>query len=172
MIQNENAERVTAERRAKYFWVSLVVTLLTIQIVIGAVAIHLATGDPTVAMVPNYHQTALNWDQQKHVASAADRMGWTIDLKASDVADGQGRRAVEVAVLDQHGDEVDDLQLRATAYHHAAASDVCSFSVDSIGNGNYLALAPLGRSGIWNLRIEISGADEPIRLLKTIEVIQ
>jgi hypothetical protein len=33
-------------------------------------------------------------------------------------------------------------------------------------------LAPLGRSGIWNLRIEISGADEPIRLLKTIEVIQ
>ncbi|MGB7344194.1 MAG: FixH family protein [Pirellulaceae bacterium] len=162
----------SAERRAKYFWVGLVVTLLGIQLVIGFAAYQLATNDPTVSVVPDYHQSALNWDQQRHVATAAERLGWTVDLVASDVADGKGCRAVEVAVHNQNGESIDDLQLRATAYHHAAASDPRQFTVDSVGNGNYMALAPMSRSGIWNLEIQISGADEPMKVLRTVEVIE
>ncbi|QDT09554.1 FixH family protein [Planctomycetes bacterium K23_9] len=170
--QLDPAVQRSAERRAKYFWVSLVVTLLGIQLVIGFFSIHLATSDPTVSVIPEYHKTALNWDQQKYVSTAADRLGWEIDLVASDVADGQGRRAVEIAVRDENGKTIDNLSLHATAYHHAAATDIRKFSVDSVGNGNYMTLAPLGRSGIWNLEIDIAGADEPITLRRTIEVIQ
>jgi len=172
-ISNSTAtsEYKSAERRAKYFWVSLVVILLGIQLVIGGIAIHLATSDPTVSVIPDYHQTALNWDQRRQVQTAADRMGWTIDIDASDVADGQGRRAVAVMIKDQDGRSVTDLRLRATAYHHAAAGDTRSFIVDSVGDGNYLTLAPLGRSGIWNLEIKIDGADEPMTLQRTIEVL-
>ncbi len=165
------AEQKSVERRAKMFWVSLVVMLLGLQLVIGGFAVYLATSDPTVSVIPNYHQTALNWDQQKQTANAADRMGWTIELAASDVADAQGRRALEVAVKDENGNFVDDLDLRATAYHHAAANELRQFNVDSIGGGNYLVLAPLGRPGVWNVEIKIAGADQPITLQRTIEVI-
>ena len=170
-MNDRAAGRRSAERRAKYFWVSLVVLLLATQVVIGGFSLHLATTDPTVSVVPDYHQNALNWDQQQHIATAADRLGWTIDLKASDVADGQGQRAIEIAVQDRNGKNIDSLNLQAIAYHHAAASDLRRFSMNAVGDGNYLALAPMGRPGIWNLQVEISGADEPVRLLRTIEVI-
>lgn len=54
-----------AERNSKRIWVSLVVLLLGLQIGIGAIAISLATSDPSVAVVPDYHEAALNWDTDK-----------------------------------------------------------------------------------------------------------
>ncbi len=51
-----------AERRARHFWVSLIVGLLGLQVAGGITAIFLSVGDPSMAIVPNYHQAALNWD--------------------------------------------------------------------------------------------------------------
>jgi nitrogen fixation protein FixH len=159
-----------AERRAKRFWVTLVVTLLGIQLTIGAVAIRLATGDPSVAIVPDYHTTALNWDREQRVNTAANRLGWKISVEASDLADASGNRAMIVTVIDDSSRAADGLQVRGKAYHHALASDVRNFQFESIGEGKYQTLAPIGRAGLWQLDVAVDGAEEPMRLTKTIEI--
>jgi hypothetical protein len=163
-------EQELAERSAKRFWVSLVVTLLGLQLVIGYVAIKLATGDPTVAVIPDYHDRALGWDVSHQASTAADRMGWTVDIVASDIVDDRGMRAATVTVWDETGTPVDDLQVVGMAYHHARAGDVQRFDLPSVGEGRYLTLAPLGRPGLWQIEVHINGAEQPMQKSAAIEI--
>lgn len=158
------------ERRAKRFWVSLVVTLLGLQLVIGGFAFRLATSDPSVAIVPDYHTTALNWDREQRINTAAHRNGWQIQTELSDIADGNGNRAITVTVTDDDRVAVDGLRVSGQAYHHARAGDMRDFLLAPIGDGKYRTLAPLDRDGLWQLEVSVEGADEPMRLKQTIEI--
>ncbi|TWU47348.1 FixH [Rubripirellula tenax] len=159
------------ERRAKRFWVSLVVTLLGIQLLIGFVAIRLATGDPSAAIVPDYHNAALNWDVSQRAITAADRMGWTVSIATSDVADARGMRATEISILDDQDQPVDDLRIMASIYHHARAANVQTFAIESIGQGRYLTLAPMQRPGLWQMELMIEGAEQLIKKSSEITVL-
>jgi nitrogen fixation protein FixH len=165
MIESE----ILAERRAKRFWVSLVVVLLGLQLVIGFVALHLSTGDNSAAVVPNYHQAALNWDETKNALQAAGRNGWSLTLTASDVADGRGMRAVELKVLDSGQQTVDALTVTGHVYHHALASDLRQIEFRSIGEGRYLAMAPMERKGLWQIELSIEGAEELMTISESID---
>ncbi|TWU55249.1 FixH family protein [Rubripirellula reticaptiva] len=168
-MQTEKAKsEFAAERSARRFWVSLVVVLLGLQLVIGFVAIRLATGDPTVAVVPDYHNEALDWDMTRREVMAAERMGWSVEIEASDVSDGNGFRATEVSVTDESGNPVDDLRIVGSVYHHARASDIERFELPSVGKGRYLTLAPMARPGLWQVEIFIEGAEVPMR--KSVEI--
>ncbi len=159
-----------AERKAKRFWVSLVVGLLGVQVAIGGVAIHLSTGDRSVAVVPDYHQAALDWDITKNARTAAQRNGWILRLTASDVADQRGMRAVELQILESRRHAAGELQVSARVYHHASASEVQSVEFRSIGDGRYLTLAPMGRAGLWQIDLTIEGAEERMTMTETLEV--
>jgi nitrogen fixation protein FixH len=165
MIESE----ILAERRAKRFWVSLVVVLLGLQLVIGFVALRLSTGDNSAAVVPNYHQAALNWDETKNALQAAGRNGWSLTLTASDVADGRGLRAIELKVLDSGQQTVDALTVTGHVYHHAFASDLRQIEFRSIGEGRYLAMAPMERKGLWQIELSIEGAEELMTLSDTVD---
>ena len=89
---------IEAERSAKRMWISLVILLFAIQISIGGTAIYLATGDPSVAVVPDYHTVALNWDAHHRARTAPERLGWKMNITASDVADTRGMRALELRI--------------------------------------------------------------------------
>ncbi|QEG01659.1 FixH [Stieleria maiorica] len=152
----------SAERRAKRFWIALVVFLFAIQCTIMGLVMHLAIGDPSAAVVPDYHNRALNWDEARRTLEAADRLGWQIRFEASDVADDRGMRAIELNITDEQGDGIDNLVVGGKLYHHARADEVSPVSLKSIGEGNYLALVPAGRAGIWQLELKIDGASEPV----------
>jgi len=169
MNSNMTEAEILAERSAKRFWVSLVLVLLTLQLIIGFVAIRLATGDQSVAVVPNYHQAALNWDQTKIARSAAKRNGYTLDLNVSDVADGRGMRAIELQVRDAGQQNVDKLQVSGHIYHHALASDVIPIEFRAIGDGRYLVLAPMGRKGLWQIELAIDGGVELMAMSEAVE---
>ena len=59
-----NAETQKANRRAAWRWGGFVVGLLSLQVAGGITAIVLATGDESVAVVPNYHEKSLQWDAE------------------------------------------------------------------------------------------------------------
>ena len=63
------------ERRARRFWVSVIVGFLSLQVVIGIVSIVLSISDPTLAVIPNYHQAALDWDVTHRARQLADQLG-------------------------------------------------------------------------------------------------
>ncbi|QDV42718.1 FixH [Stieleria neptunia] len=152
----------TAERRAKRFWIALVVFLFLIQSTIMGLVMHLAIGDPSAAVVPDYHNRALNWDATRRTLEAADRLGWSVTFEASDVADGRGMRALELKMVDRDGQPLNDLVVSGKLYHHARAGDVHPITLKSVGDGKYLALAPAARSGIWQLELKIDGGSEPV----------
>jgi hypothetical protein len=165
-----DSDLVIAERKAKRFWVSLVVTFLGLQVIIGIASLRLATGDPSVAIVPDYHTTALNWDAQRRKNTAAERLGVHITVKASDVADGQGNRAIEVQIADDQAAAMSDFRLSAQLYHHVDANHVQTISFKNAGDGRYLSLAPMARPGTWQLELIVEGAEEPITQPVIIEV--
>ncbi|MDV6029810.1 MAG: FixH family protein [Phycisphaera sp. RhM] len=151
----------SAERRAKRFWIALVVFLFVIQSTIMGLVMHLAIGDPSAAVVPDYHNRALNWDATRRTLEAADRLGWQVSFEASDVADGRGMRALELKLVDRDGQPLDGLLVSGQLYHHARAGDVRPITLRSVGEGKYLALAPAAEAGIWQLEIKIDGGSEP-----------
>ncbi len=152
----------SAERRAKRFWIALVVFLFIIQSTIMGLVMHLAIGDPSAAVVPDYHNRALNWDATRRTLEAADRLGWGVTFEASDVADGRGMRAIELTIVDGDGNPLDELVVSGALYHHARAGEVNTVALKSIGDGKYLALAPAARAGIWQLELKIDGGSEPV----------
>lgn len=166
---NETEVHASVERRARRIWVSVIVGLLGIQVLIGAVSIHLATNDQSAAVVPNYHQAALDWDQTKQAALAASRNGWRMSLTTSDVADGRGMRAVELVAIDADRRPIESLVVTGQVYHHAVAGQVESIEFRSVGDGRYLAMAPMARRGLWQINLNIQGADEAMTLAQSFE---
>jgi nitrogen fixation protein FixH len=150
------------EKRAKRFWIALVLFLFVIQSTIMGLVIHLAIGDPSAAIVPDYHNAALNWDATRRRHEAADRLGWSVAFSASDIADDSGRRAIELNIRDEAGRPVDALTVAGKLYHHARANDLIPVELNSVGEGRYLALVPAGRAGLWQLDLEFENAPEPM----------
>ena len=64
---------IAAEKRAKRFWISLIVGLFAIQMTICGIAFRYATGQPSMAVTPNYHMKALKWDEHKAALAASKR---------------------------------------------------------------------------------------------------
>ena len=151
-----------AEKRAKRFWIALVLFLFVVQGTIMGSVIHLAIGDPSAAVVPDYHNAALNWDETRKALEAADRLGWKVSFMASDVADDRGMRAIEMTIIDEDKKGIDDLVVEGKLYHHARAADVVEISLKSVGEGKYLTLVPASREGLWQLELAIDGAAEPV----------
>lgn len=160
----------SAERRAKRFWILLVLVLFAIQIAIGTVAIRLAVSDPSAVVVPQYHDAALNWDDTRAAQLASQRMGWSIDIAASSVADTRGMRAVEVNVRDESDQGVDGLKISAKIYHHARAAEAQNVVLSSVGNGQYLVMSPMPHIGLWQIDLAIDGASEPMIEQTTLEI--
>lgn len=160
----------SAEKRAKRFWIALVVFLFIVQSTIMGSVMHLAIGDPAAAVVPDYHNAALNWDATRRALEAADRLGWQVALNASDVADGRGLRALELIILDADGKGIDDLVISGKLYHHARAGETYPVDLNSVGQGKYMTLAPAARPGLWQLEIKLDGAAEPVSQSITFKV--
>lgn len=161
---------IQAERKAKRFYIGLVLLLFAIQCTILGSAINLAIGDPALAVVPDYHHAALHWDESQAALRSAKKLGWRVDWNISDVADGQGLRAVQFEVRDAGGNGRSDLTVNAKVYHHGDANSVQRFQLDSIGDGCYQAMPPMARSGLWQIELDVENAGQPMTFKKTVEL--
>ncbi|MEM6468119.1 MAG: FixH family protein [Planctomycetota bacterium] len=169
-ITGEADSKRVAEKRAKRFWIALVLFLFVVQGTIMGTVIKLAIGDPSAAIVPDYHNAAIHWDETVKMRSAAERLGWKVAFEPSDVVDTQGMRALEVNIVDKAGQPVDGLMVTGSLYHHARANDVCRIQFAGGGDGRYIDRVPASRAGIWQLELLIDGAEERIASSITFEL--
>jgi nitrogen fixation protein FixH len=149
----EELER--AERRARHLWVTVIVGLLSLQVAIGVTSIFLAVGDPSVAIIPHYHQAALDWDTTQRARHLTEKLGWQIKPNVSPVVDGQ--RQVQVQVLDRNGEPVSGLHLSAKAYHHARGAEIYEMRMTETEAGTYAATTSLIARGLWDLKLQLEG---------------
>lgn len=121
MSNHENPiDTKRASRNAAWRWGSIVVGLLSLQVALGVAAIMLATGDESVAVIPNYHEKALNWDKEVALRTASKELGWVAQI---DQTEGTSTAGLQLRLRDRNGQLVQIESGTLEIYRHARAND-------------------------------------------------
>ncbi len=138
-----------ASYRAGWLWGTIVVLLLGSQVAIGIAAVVLASGDPSVAIVPGYHDKALVWDETAERRRQSDRLGWTVfyDLRSE---------SPTLRITDAAGTAIDGLSGTLTLYHHARAASPRVVGVGRRSEQGYPVALPFDRVGLWQFDLDLS----------------
>ena len=154
-IENDTTT-IKQESRARWTWTGVIVGFIMIQFVMSGVAIYLANSDPTHAVVPNYHQQALEYDKVLAEKKASHDLGWTWNIQC-DPAQQSGQRNIAVQLKDAHGQPLNDAQVSLQLFHHARGKDRLTVALFPTGKqpGEYQGHAALQRSGLWQVELNV-----------------
>lgn len=153
-MENDIAQ---AERRARRVWVSIIVGLLGLQVVTGVFTVMLATGDSSAAIIPNYYQSAVNWDSTRRARKLMLDLRWKIMRFVGPVDPQTKRREVRIQVLDSKQRPVENLNLSARLFHHARGADIYQLKLQEISPGLYAGQTALTQSGQWQIDLQVEG---------------
>jgi nitrogen fixation protein FixH len=134
-----------ASRRAGWFWGTIVIAFLAGQVVIGVAAYILANNDPSVAVVPGYHERASLWDNSAELRRQSKDLGWTVEYEQTQA--GQGTK-LRCNVADANGESVTEATGQLTLFHHARASSPIVVSLKDAKDG-----VDVNRAGLWQLEM-------------------
>jgi len=156
---------------AAWIWGTVVVAFLILQLVIGGFAYRLASHDPSVAVMPDYHHRALHWDDEMARRQRSEALDWTATLRWGEpIEDGQ-KRELFVSVVDRTGDAVTGGTASLLFFHHTRAADVATVPLEERSDGQYVASLPIIKLGLWDLEFSLQrGADEAFWDQRTIDV--
>lgn len=153
-----NSEVQNANRRAAWRWGSFVVGLLGLQVIAGIFAILLATGDESVAIVPNYHQKALQWDDEVALQTASRSLGWICDI--SQVDETSEVAGLRITLVDTQGKSIDVSSGELQIYRHARAADVRRVKIPPGHLGPLELSGCFDSGGLWQVMIDVTDRSE------------
>lgn len=158
-----------ARTRARFVMPAVVLGFLGTHMLFIFTAITLAVGDPSFAVVPDYYQKAVDWDEHKAERAASEALDWTVEITPSRTVSIRGERAIEVAVHDARGNPVNGADVSVSVYHHARASKVIESELATTGDpGHYAATLDMRNEGVWNITLRITrDSDSYIQTDKT-----
>jgi nitrogen fixation protein FixH len=141
-------------RRAAWRWGTLVVSLLGLQVAGGIMAIMLATGDASVAVVPDYHQKALHWDDEVALQTASQALGWDCDV--SQIDEGAAVAGLRITITDGDSRPVELASGELQIYRHARAAEVRRVKVPAGALGMFELGGCLDADGLWQVTVDVS----------------
>ena len=146
MTTTEQAKRV---KRARWPWI--IVGLLGGHVTIMVVAVIIATNDRSFAVVPNYYQRAVNWDQTQAQKRASEKLGWHVRVEASNQVDPIGRRAMSFVLTDADGKALDHAVLEIEYFHdsHGDEEKQVKLTPDATDPSRFTVLLPMRYAGNW-----------------------
>lgn len=136
-------------RRRRFAMPAVVLGLLGGHVVFILLAITLATGDRSFAVVPDYYQKAVAYDDRKAALAVSAALGWRVALEPGAQVTSLGERDVLVRLRDREGAAVSGAQVAVSGYHFSRADEPVSFELAEALPGQYVGRAPLGREGFW-----------------------
>lgn len=142
------------ETKSRFLWVGLVLGFLILQLCISAVAVVLATGNPSAGVVDDYYQQGLSWDEMKAAQLKSDQLEWMLDELTLGAGDVFGKRTLQFVLLNKENQPVTGCQIEAKLYHHAAASHVLEPDFAEKEPGLYSTTVQMRRSGLWALKLK------------------
>ena len=150
------------ETVARWKWAGLIVGLLVLQVLMGGFAALLAVSDPAFAVVPNYHERAMHWDDVVAARQASAALGWKSRVAAADSADLFGKRSLTVSLQDAAGQPLADAQVHVQLWHHARPLDIQEITLlpDSAMPGHYTGEAIVRRQGLWEVELKADREDQ------------
>lgn len=158
-IQSVPDARARQSKR-RFVMPAVVLGLLGGHMVFIFTAITLGTGDPSFAVVPDYYQKAVDYDERKALLAQSDALGWTVSLTPANNVDAIDRRGLVVQIKDAQGVSVTGLSVRIEAYHLARAGDAVVFECVEALPGQYVGHAQVAREGFWQFSIDASMGEQ------------
>jgi len=163
--------RGSAAKRAAWRWGCVIVAFLALQLVIGGLAYRLASRDPSVAVMPDYHDRALRWDDEVASRRQSDALGWQASALIGQLDEAGEFRDLEVRVLDSAGEPILGGQVELAFFHHVRAGDHAIRPLTESAPGVYSARLPLVRLGLWDLHLTLTrGESERFRWTRTVDL--
>ncbi len=150
-------EQRTIERRARKFWVSIIFGLLGLQVVGGVLSVFLAVGDPSSAIVPNYHKSAINWDTTRRALQLPKQLGWQIKSTVTEYSETVKCRQMRVAITDEAGVGVAGLSVSASIFRHARGQEIHVLRLVEDSPGTYIGQVAISEAGAWQVDLKIEG---------------
>jgi hypothetical protein len=160
------------ERRARRFWVGMILILLfgSMSVWIGTAVV--AINDPSMSVLPDYHQQALRWDEVQQERAASDRLGWEVRLGLEPLGSQQAFSGVLskppgrpismafVTLLDTAGLPVTGASGTLRYYAHARVKRVEQVDLFEQSPGVYRVPLTMDASGLWQWDLKIQRGDQ------------
>ena len=111
----------------------------------------LATGDPSVAVVPDYYQKALDWDEKVRTEAESDKLGYRLLLTPVKYEAGVGLQG-QLLDTNQRPVRIENGVVRF--YHHARGSDTTEVSLGLSEGGSLFVENCFSFDGLWQIELE------------------
>jgi nitrogen fixation protein FixH len=142
-----------------WYWPLVIVGLLVGSAGANIAFMLIATGDPTFAVEPDYYRKAIDWDTTMAQEARNAELGWSVSAQLERAArSGQGRLVARVT--DRAGAPVAGARVVVDAFPSARAGEVVAAALEPEGDGVYAAGMPLGRPGLWELRVRVTRGEQ------------
>jgi len=120
--------------------------------VVGNVAVILITrDDPSFSVEPDYYRKAVEWDSTAARQARSDALHWRVAVRVEPGPDDRSQLTLDLT--DAQGAIVRNAELRGSLLHIARADAVQQVTFTQSANGAYVALVPMQRVGVWELRL-------------------
>lgn len=142
-----------ANRRAAWRWGSLVVGMLSLQVVLGVVAVMLATSDESSAVIPDYYNKALAWDDQMAQLEASKALGWQVEFVETDY--GKMGSGLQINLKDADSQPIQVESGSIQLYRHARAAEVMVTPVLKADDGVIELAGCFPHHGLWEVELDV-----------------
>lgn len=136
--------------RSGGIWPGAIFALLGFNVVVVAVTVYFAVTDPSASIEPNYYEKAVRWDESAARRASSGRLGWGVDFKLGQIAQG---RELLASLRDADGIGIDGARVQVEMFHHARAGDRRTLRLEPRGEGVYAGRFGPMRDGTWRLRL-------------------
>ena len=149
-------------RKAGRKWPWIIVGLLSVHVAGMVTAAMIATHDRSFAVVDNYYEKAVHWDQSQAILRASREMGWKVEIHASERVDPLGRRRVDLIVTDGQGGAIGHAVLNVEYFHDAHANEVRKVTLSPSGTdpSHFGAVLPMRYAGMWEYQVTVTAGDK------------
>lgn len=162
--ETEPASEQHSETVSRYIWCGLVMGLLGLQIVGCMFALFIATTSSSMAVIPDYHRKAMEWDDYKAEQVATAELGWKETIDVSPPIDIMENRLITIRIENGDGNAVAIDRMEAMIYHHADASVLHDVSMELLAPGTFRGKLRIRKAGLWQVETKIVTADRTVKL--------
>lgn len=146
-----------ANRRAAIRWGALVVGMLSLQVILGVVAVVLATSDQSAAVIPDYYNKALAWDEQRAQREASRSLNWQLEFVETDY--GTMGSGLQINIRDADQQPIPIASGTVQLYRHARAAEVLVAPIAKAEDGIVEVAGCFPHHGLWQVEIDVHDRD-------------
>lgn len=154
---NQARQKLKSWMKRGGFWPVFLITLLASHASLMIWAATKAIGDPSFAVVDDYYQKAVHFDQRKQELAASEALGWQFKLGVNN-ADAQ-RKLVVATLHDRWGVPLRGAEVRMRCTRLADGS-VHELALVDEGEGVYRASEALAAGGVYDVETRVVFAEQ------------